>query len=82
MCVFSIDDFYKTKVERIKMSKNSSTLSNWGVPGTHDIKLINNVIQKLKKKNFKSVLVPKFDKSKDDRFKKNKWQKIKKMLPT
>ena len=48
-----------------------------GVPGTHDIKLLNNVIQKLKKRNFKTVLVPKFDKSKDDRFEKTKWQKIK-----
>ena len=41
-----------------------------GVPGTHDVKLLSNVIQKLKKKNFKTVLVPKFDKSRDDRFKK------------
>ena len=49
-----------------------------GVPGTHDLDLINNTIKKLKQKKFKSVLIPKFDKSIDDRFKKNKWQKIKK----
>ena len=47
-----------------------------GVPGTHDIKLLNNVIQKLKKRNFKTVLVPKFDKSKDDRCHKKLWYKI------
>ena len=78
LCVFSIDDFYKTKSERIKMSKAIHPLFlTRGVPGTHDIKLLNKVIQNLKKKNFKKVLVPKFDKSIDDRFKKVKWQKIK-----
>ena len=78
LCVFSIDDFYKTKSERIKMSKAIHPLFlTRGVPGTHDMKLLNKVIQNLKKKNFKKVLVPKFDKSIDDRFKKVKWQKIK-----
>ena len=78
LCVFSIDDFYRTKSERIKMSKTIHPLFlTRGVPGTHDVKLLSNVIQKLKKKNFKTVLVPKFDKSRDDRFKKIKWQKIK-----
>ena len=80
LCVFSIDDFYKTKAERIKMSKKIHPLfATRGVPGTHDIKLLNKVIKKLKKKKFKSVLIPKFDKSTDDRFKKIKWQKIKKI---
>ena len=80
LCVFSIDDFYKTKSERIRMSKKIHPLFvTRGVPGTHDIKLLNKVIQKLKKKKFKSVLIPKFDKSTDDRFKKIKWQKIKKI---
>ena len=78
LCVFSIDDFYRTKSERIKMSKTIHPLFlTRGVPGTHDVKLLSNVIQKLKKKNFKTVLVPKFDKSRDDRFKKTKWQRIK-----
>ena len=48
-----------------------------GVPGTHDLVFLNKIISKLKKKNFKTVIIPKFDKSKDDRSKKNKWQKIK-----
>ena len=47
------------------------------MPGTHDLTLLNKTIKKLKKKNFKTVLVPTFDKSKDDRFKKNRWQKVK-----
>ena len=49
-----------------------------GVPGTHDIVFINKILKKLKKKNFRTVLIPKFDKSKDDRANKKKWQRIKK----
>ena len=78
LCVFSIDDFYKTKAERKKMSKNVHPLFlTRGVPGTHDVSLINKTIKKLKKRNFRTVLIPKFDKSIDDRCKKNQWQKIK-----
>ncbi len=79
ICVFSIDDFYKTKAERKKMSKNIHPLfSTRGVPGTHDTNLLNNTLQNLKKKKFKTVLIPKFDKSLDDRKKKSEWIKIKK----
>jgi len=79
LCIFSIDDFYKTKAQRKEMSKKIHPLFlTRGVPGTHDVSLINNTIKKLKKKKFKTVLIPKFDKSTDDRSKKNKWQKIKK----
>ena len=79
LCVFSIDDFYKTKAERVKMSKNKHPLFlTRGVPGTHDINLINKTIKKLKLKKFKTVSIPKFDKFLDDRFKKNRWEKIKK----
>jgi len=78
LCVFSIDDFYKTKKHRIKMSKTVHPLFlTRGVPGTHDINLINRTIKKLKKKNFKTVFIPRFDKSIDDRSGKKKWQKIK-----
>ena len=78
LCVFSIDDFYKTKSERVKMSKKIHPLFyTRGVPGTHDLNLLNKIIKKLKQKEFKTVLIPKFNKSIDDRFNKNKWQKIK-----
>ena len=79
LCVFSIDDFYKTKAERKKMSKNIHPLFlTRGVPGTHDVSLINKTFKNLKKKIFKPVLIPKFDKSTDDRSKKSKWTKVKK----
>ena len=78
LCVFSIDDFYKTKNDRLIMSKKKHPLFiTRGVPGTHDITLLNKTIRKLKQKKFRTVLIPKFDKSKDDRLSKDKWQKIK-----
>ena len=77
--IFSIDDFYKTLKERKKMSiKVSPLFLTRGVPGTHDTKLLKNCIKKLKNLDFKRTLIPKFDKSIDDRLSKNKWQKIKK----
>ena len=70
--------FIKQKQKEKKCQKKIHPLFlTRGVPGTHDINLINKTIKKLKEKNFKTVLIPKFDKSTDDRFKKNKWQKIK-----
>ena len=53
LCVFSIDDFYKTKAERKKMSKNVHPLFfTRGVPGTHDVNLIKKTLTDLKKKIF------------------------------
>jgi len=76
---FSIDDFYKTLKSRKKMSKTVHKLFlTRGVPGTHDIKLLRKIFQKLLKKNFSSFLIPKFDKSIDDRLKKKEWIKVKK----
>tara|TARA_Y100000591_G_scaffold273391_1_gene249276 strand:- start:1380 stop:2297 length:918 start_codon:yes stop_codon:yes gene_type:complete len=75
--IFSIDDFYKTYKDRKKMSyKINPLFLTRGVPGTHDAKLLINCLKKFKKKKFKKLLVPKFDKSIDDRLKKKKWQKV------
>ena len=80
LCIFSIDDFYKTKKQRVTMAKSIHPLFlTRGVPGTHDVNLINKTIKKLKRRKFKSFLIPKFDKSTDDRSKEKKWQKIKKV---
>jgi len=75
----SIDDFYKTRKERFFLSKKIHPLfMTRGVPGTHDINIILNFFKRLKKNNFKSLKLPKFDKAFDDRCKKNYWYKIKK----
>ncbi len=76
---FSIDDFYKTLSQRKKMSQQEHELFlTRGVPGTHDIKFLKKCLNKLTKKKFKTCYIPKFNKSIDDRYKKNKWTKIKK----
>ena len=77
--IFSIDDFYKTLNQRKVMAKIVHPLfSVRGVPGTHDVRLLLNCIKKLRKKKFRKVLIPKFDKSIDNRLPKKKWQIIKK----
>ena len=77
--VFSIDDFYKTLKERKKLSKKISTLFLVrGAPGTHDTEKLYSCIKNFKNKKFKPFLIPKFDKSIDDRSPKNKWLKVKK----
>ncbi len=77
--VFSIDDFYKTLLERKKMSKKLSNLFLIrGVPGTHDTKMLFKCLRNLKINKFKKMNIPKFDKSNDDRSSKNKWLKVKK----
>ena len=77
--IFSIDDFYKTLQERKNMSKKISNLFiTRGVPGTHDTKMLFKCVENLKKNKFEEIDIPKFDKSIDDRLKKNKWLKVKK----
>ncbi len=73
----SIDDFYKTRNERRILSlAEHPLLITRGVPGTHDHKIISNFFKKVKKKNFKNIKLPKFDKSIDDRCKKKLWYKL------
>ena len=73
----SIDDFYKTRKQRILLSKNKHPLlMTRGVPGTHDINIMLNFFRKIKVKKFKSLKLPKFNKAIDDRYKQSFWYKI------
>ena len=73
----SIDDFYKTRKDRKKLSTTKHPLLiTRGVPGTHDYRIIYNFFKKIKNKKFSKLRVPKFDKSKDDRCHKKLWYKI------
>ena len=75
--VFSIDDFYKTLQDRKKMSKKINHLFlTRGVPGTHDTKLLYKCLKNLKKNSFKKIHIPRFDKSIDDRYSKNRWTRV------
>ncbi len=77
--IFSIDDFYKTLNERETMSKKISSLFlTRGVPGTHDAQMLYRCIKNFKQTKFKKFIIPKFDKSIDDRLSKKRWLKVKK----
>ena len=76
--VSSIDEFYKTSEDRIKMANEIHPLfKTRGVPGTHDINLIKNFFNIIKKKKFKKIKLPKFEKAVDNRLKKKYWYNIK-----
>jgi D-glycerate 3-kinase len=75
----SIDDFYKTRKERIALSKKvHPMLLTRGVPGTHDINMMLDFFKKSKSKKFNKMKLPNFNKAIDDRFPKNKWNTINK----
>ena len=79
VCVISIDDFYKTLKDRNKMAKIKHPLfKTRGVPGTHDINLIKDFFISIRRKKFRKVQIPKFNKLIDDRFKKSYWHKVEK----
>ena len=74
----SIDDFYKTKKERISLSKRvHPMLLIRGVPGTHDINMMLSFFKKAKSKKFKKLKLPTFNKAIDDRFNKKHWYDLK-----
>ncbi len=64
--VLSLDDFYKTRQERQQMAQSVHPLfSTRGVPGTHDMALLNRVVADLK--SGKPGRRPQFNKAEDDR---------------
>ena len=74
----SIDDFYKTRKERISLSKRvHPMLLTRGVPGTHDIDMILNFFRRVKSIKFKRIKLPTFNKAIDDRFNKKHWFDLK-----
>ena len=75
----SIDDFYKTRKERISLSKRvHPMLLTRGVPGTHDINMMLKFFEKVKSKKFKRLKLPTFNKAIDDRYNKKYWYDLKK----
>jgi D-glycerate 3-kinase len=72
----SIDDFYKTKVERQQSASNiHPLLVTRGVPGTHDTTLLSSILKRLCAGET-GVVIPRFDKSTDDRHSENAWETI------
>ncbi|MEM7280241.1 MAG: hypothetical protein AAF438_01230 [Pseudomonadota bacterium] len=73
--VLSIDDLYLTKKERQLLSQQiHPLLAVRGAPGTHDIDLGCHVLNQLRSLSTeRPVLVPRFDKSTDDRYPNSEW---------
>ena len=68
----SIDDFYLTRSERATLAQSlHPLLITRGVPGTHDVKLMENTLSKLM--NGKTCSIPRFNKAIDDRYKQEQW---------
>ncbi len=60
----SLDDLYKTYQERKKLQQENPFLIWRGPPGTHDVTLGIDIINKLLQKDFSGeILIPRFDKS-------------------
>ena len=76
--VLSLDDFYLTKAARVALAQSIHPLfATRGVPGTHDLALMNETIAALRQPPpGGSVPVPAFDKALDDRPKMVHWRQV------
>jgi D-glycerate 3-kinase len=73
----SLDDFYYDKRERVKIAKNNHPLlKTRGVPGTHDIMYLLDIIKRFDKSKY-PLKLPLFDKLSDSRKKTQKLIKTK-----
>jgi D-glycerate 3-kinase len=72
----SIDDFYLTRKQRQQLASDvHPLLSTRGVPGTHDLELALDTLQRLSQ-NGGEVKIPKFDKAQDERFPIEQWEQV------
>lgn len=72
----SLDDFYLSKAERRDLSERVHPLfATRGVPGTHDLPLLRDTLHQLATGRDR-VLVPVFDKARDDRTSMVHWRQI------
>jgi D-glycerate 3-kinase len=73
--ILCIDDFYLSKLQRIKLSNDIHPLClTRGVPGTHNIDLLDETLSMLSKpSSYTEMFLPIFSKSDDDILDKNEW---------
>ena len=78
VAVVSIDDFYRTRAERHELARERHPLlATRGVPGTHDVGLLETCIDTLVNLAAgESAALPRFDKSIDDRLAPSSWPKV------
>lgn len=64
----SLDDFYYPRADRLRLAREVHPLfETRGVPGTHDIELLQKLLRQLSAGSPGPLLVPRFDKARDDR---------------
>lgn len=69
----SLDDFYLGREARASLARNiHPLLATRGVPGTHEIALLDGALDELL--NGRAVAVPVFDKASDDRLPRDQWR--------
>ena len=79
IAVLSIDDFYLGKRERNALARRTHPLlATRGSPGTHDVSLACEVLDKLKRG--KALKLPRFDKISDTRLPPSRWKKVDKRV--
>jgi D-glycerate 3-kinase len=72
----SLDDFYLTRVARQALAESvHPLLATRGVPGTHDIALMQETLARLRHTQG-DIALPRFDKSCDDRFPLAQWDTV------
>ena len=75
--VLALDDFYLTRAERIALAGEvHPLLATRGVPGTHDLALLQATLDTLLAGERGEVPVPRFDKAADDREPSSGWDRI------
>ncbi|HEU5075004.1 MAG TPA: hypothetical protein VFU02_12530 [Polyangiaceae bacterium] len=75
VAALSLDDFYLTRRERLALGRQVHPLFvTRGVPGTHDLVLLENVLDDLR--SGRGATIPHFDKALDDRAEAGAWTRI------
>ncbi len=74
----SLDDFYLTRASRRKLGASiHALLATRGVPGTHDMALLNDTLDALLAADDGAVVsIPRFDKARDDRRPPGDWDRV------
>lgn len=68
----SLDDFYSTRAERERLARSvHPLLQTRGVPGTHDLHLMENTLSMLLEGH--ACLIPRFNKATDERHSDDQW---------
>ncbi|ARD44633.1 kinase [Colwellia sp. PAMC 21821] len=74
--VMSLDDFYFTGEKRQQLAHDiHPLLATRGVPGTHDMNMLEGVLKKLKTKST-GFSIPRFNKATDEPFPEEQWQAV------